>query len=113
MVERSQFEFSGDFAFPGNLESKTTNRKGPSTFARSLAMSVCRYLEPPALAVLKFRSGCSRTRCASYWIFTAPELMIFSFQLEISVYLFTSNSLVYLINRAVSGPLASSARWRR
>ncbi len=40
MVEGSQFDLSEDFAFPGNL----TNRKGPSTFARSLAMSICRYL---------------------------------------------------------------------
>jgi hypothetical protein len=38
---------------------------------------------------------------------------ILSFQLEISVYLFTSNWLVNLISLAVSGPLASSERWRR
>lgn len=37
-------------------------------------------------------------------ISTAPELAIFSFQLEISLYLFTSNSFVNLTSLAVSGP---------
>ena len=36
----------------GIWNQRLTNRKGPSTFARSLAKSVCRYLEPPAVPVL-------------------------------------------------------------
>ena len=48
-----------------------------------------------------------------YSISTTPELLILSFQLEISVYLVVSNWFVKLISLCVSAPLASSARWRR
>ena len=100
------------------LQNETSEHERTVLIFRSILHQLLKWLLAQSSAACGRRAAQTvfalpQSSDSAHCISTAPELAIFSFQLEISLYLFTSNSFVNLTSLAVSGPWPSSARWRR